>query len=138
MSALADCFHDSVDQEPWKTTVLLRGLGVIAVLAVVLAVAIQELVGEQLLNAIEQKLHEAWNFGFHRQFEDVEILISVELIALVGYLHNLLVRNVAEVNKFLKLFYWQGLFYFRERLVHQFFVSVEGSFMKRLHHTLRI
>jgi hypothetical protein len=57
VSTLADCFHDSVDQKPWKTPVLLRRLGVIAVLAVVLAVAIKELVSEQLLNAIEQKLH---------------------------------------------------------------------------------
>lgn len=98
VSTLTNRFHDSVDQKSWKTPVLLLGLGIFTVLAVVLTVAIKELVGKQFLNAIEQKLHETRNFRFHCQFEDVKILISVELIALVGYLHNLLVRNVAEVN----------------------------------------
>ena len=63
MRALANGLNNCVNQKAWKTTILLGWLCALVVLAVVLAIAIKEFVSKQLLNAIQQKFHEARNFG---------------------------------------------------------------------------
>lgn len=63
MRALANSLDNCVNQKAGQPTVLFGWLCAFIVLAVVLTITIEELVGEQFLNAIEQKLHKARNFG---------------------------------------------------------------------------
>jgi hypothetical protein len=64
VGALANGLDDSVDQEARQPAILLRRLVFIGVLAVVFAVAVEELVCEEFLDAVEQELHQSRDLGF--------------------------------------------------------------------------
>jgi len=134
--ALADCFDDRVNQKAGQSTVLFRWLCAFIVLAVVFTIAVEELVGEQFLNAIEQKFHKARNFGLEGKLENVKVLVCVEFLALIADFEDLFMCHVAQVEQLFVFFGWQSLLDFGERLVHELFVSFARCFLDGLYHLL--
>jgi hypothetical protein len=102
VGALTDALHDCVYQQPRKPAVLLGRLGVLGIGAIVLAVAIEELIGEQFLDSVKQELHQARNLGLKRQFEDVKVFVGVEVL-IVGLLSHLVLRDLAQIKQLLIL-----------------------------------
>jgi len=125
VGALADGFNDGVDKKAWKAPVLFRRLVLLSVLAIIFAVAIEELVSEEFLDAVKQELHQSRNLGFKRQLENEEVLVRVELLLVVLELCDLLMSHVTQLGKFFVFFGWKSFLYLIETLVHQVLIRVE-------------
>ena len=79
LRAATDCLHNGVDQLTRSFAVLGRGSLTLLILAVVLAITIQELVAEQFLNAVEKLLDKARQFGLDRHFKNEEVLVCAQI-----------------------------------------------------------
>ena len=73
----ADGLHNGIDQLPGEPPVVGGRLLVLRIDAVVLTVPIQKLIGDELLDNVEDGLHELCYFGIQSHFEYVEVLIGI-------------------------------------------------------------
>lgn len=77
---MADSLHDGIDEKALSFTIGGLRLLPLFIFAVVLAVPIQEVQAEQLLNAIEELLDEPWQFRLDRHLEDVKVLVGAQFL----------------------------------------------------------
>ena len=63
--------------------------------AVVFTVAIEELIGKELLYSVEQELHEAGDLRFDSDFEYVEVFIGAQFLGVLVLFH-LVQRSLAQ------------------------------------------
>ena len=75
----ADCFDNGVDEEARPLAVQSRRLLALLVETVVWAVPIEQIIAEELLNAVEQLLHQARQLALNRHLEDVEVFVGAWL-----------------------------------------------------------
>lgn len=77
--AVANALNDSVDKLAREAPVHvgLRLLHAILVDAVVLAISIEELVGDQFLNDVEDVLHKFRYLSVKAQLKDIEVLVGI-------------------------------------------------------------
>ena len=91
--ALADGLDYGVDKQPVSLAVLRCRLLAFLIVAIVWAIAIKEVVAEQLLNPVKKLLDKARQFRLNSHFEDVEVLVGAQLLIILICLYLLYNRR---------------------------------------------
>lgn len=92
VGAIADGLDNCVDEKSRKSAILGVWHLIIRIEAVVFAIAVKELVGEQLLDAVEQILRQPGNLGLEPHLEHVEVLVCAQFF-IVFLFHNAFYRR---------------------------------------------